>query len=449
MNMRHIAGIAAAAAVLALSGCAGGSGSGGAPLPTVVLGQGGATTAIPATTLSATTTAAPRSASGVVASAVIAPADQAVLVSGISGRIAAVTAADGATVPAGQLLLAFDDQSAQAQLAQAQANLAAAQANYDVLAAGATDAALRQTQALVDAAQATLNSLEAGPRAEQVAQAEANLASAQAALARLQSGPTDLELQAAQLVIDEAKDARWAAQSTRDATCGSALLAGSECDTAEAQVLVAEARVNQAENQLAQLKAGADPETIAQAEQAVRIAEAQLALAKEPATAYDLAKARAAVDGAQAALDALVAGAEPEQLAAAKAQVAQAETAVSAAQAALDGLTITAPFGGTVADLAVYAGQWVIPGQTLATVATLDSLVAETTDLSELDVPGVALGQAVTVNVEALGVDVPGVVQEIAPLASTLGGDVVYQVTVTLSERPDGLRAGMSAEVRF
>ncbi len=60
-----------------------------------------------------------------------------------------------------------------------------------------------------------------------------------------------------------------------------------------------------------------------------------------------------------------------------------------------------------------------------------------------------AVGQAVTVNVEALGVDVPGVVQEIAPLASALGGDVVYQVTVALNERPDGLRAGMSAEVRF
>jgi hypothetical protein len=45
--------------------------------------------------------------------------------------------------------------------------------------------------------------------------------------------------------------------------------------------------------------------------------------------------------------------------------------------------------------------------------------------------------------------DVPGVVREIALLADTLGGDVVYRVMVELEEQPEGLRAGMSAEVGF
>jgi HlyD family secretion protein len=287
--------------------------------------------------------------------------------------------------------------------------------------------------------------LQAGPRAETVAQAEANLSNARAALALLENSPTELELQAAQLAVEEAQGARWAAQSTRDATCGSRTLAGAQCDAAEAQVLAAEARVRQVENQLAQLRQGPAPELVVQAQGAVRVAEAQLALARQPATAYDLAAAQAAVDSAQAALDAIEAGARPEQLAAAEAAVAQARAGVQAAEAQLAALAITAPLPGTVAALPAHAGQWVIPGQALATVTDLDALVVETTDLSELDVPTVAVGQAVTVDLEALGMSVPAWLRH-RPSGRDPGGDVVYRVTVALDEIPEGLRAGMSAE---
>jgi hypothetical protein len=37
----------------------------------------------------------------------------------------------------------------------------------------------------------------------------------------------------------------------------------------------------------------------------------------------------------------------------------------------------------------------------------------------------------------------------IAPLADTLGGDVVYKITIDLDAPPAGLRAGMSVEVQF
>jgi len=40
-------------------------------------------------------------------------------------------------------------------------------------------------------------------------------------------------------------------------------------------------------------------------------------------------------------------------------------------------------------------------------------------------------------------------VSEISPLADTLGGDVVYQATIDLDSIPEGLRSGMSVEVRF
>ncbi len=38
---------------------------------------------------------------------------------------------------------------------------------------------------------------------------------------------------------------------------------------------------------------------------------------------------------------------------------------------------------------------------------------------------------------------------EIAPQANTIGGDVVYPVTIALDEQPPGLRWGMSVEVEI
>ena len=82
-------------------------------------------------------------------------------------------------------------------------------------------------------------------------------------------------------------------------------------------------------------------------------------------------------------------------------------------------------------------------------VTDLDHLQVETTDLSELDLPEVAVGQPAMVDVEALGAQAAGRVLAIAPTSQTLGGDVVYQVIVALDEIPTGLRPGMSVTVAF
>jgi hypothetical protein len=59
------------------------------------------------------------------------------------------------------------------------------------------------------------------------------------------------------------------------------------------------------------------------------------------------------------------------------------------------------------------------------------------------------VGQSVQVIVKALGQNISGRVIDISPLASSLGGDVVYQTTIALDTIPEGLRAGMSVEVQF
>jgi multidrug resistance efflux pump len=94
-------------------------------------------------------------------------------------------------------------------------------------------------------------------------------------------------------------------------------------------------------------------------------------------------------------------------------------------------------------------GQVVVPGQILIDLGDLDTLRAVTTDLSERDVVGVAAGQGATVFVEALGIEISGRVAVIAPEATTIGGDVVYEVIIELSGQPPDLRWGMNVEVEI
>jgi HlyD family secretion protein len=73
----------------------------------------------------------------------------------------------------------------------------------------------------------------------------------------------------------------------------------------------------------------------------------------------------------------------------------------------------------------------------------------ETTDLSERDVTRVQLGQPANAFIEALGEEFPGEVTDIDRVSSTLGGDVVFKVTIELDQQPQGLLWGMSADVQI
>ncbi|NOY98586.1 MAG: efflux RND transporter periplasmic adaptor subunit [Chloroflexi bacterium] len=163
-----------------------------------------------------------------------------------------------------------------------------------------------------------------------------------------------------------------------------------------------------------------------------------------------VAQAEGARQTAQAWLDYLNrVGTAHEHRERAEGDVAQAEGALAAAQAALAQATLTAPIDGTVVALDIIPGETVMPGQIIGIVGTLDRLQVETTDLSERDAPNVNVGQPATVYVEALDMDVGGKVVAISPMADTIGGDVVYKVTVRLDEQPEGLRWGMSVNVEI
>ncbi len=163
----------------------------------------------------------------------------------------------------------------------------------------------------------------------------------------------------------------------------------------------------------------------------------------------DLQAAKAEVANAELAFARVKNGPDPETVALAEARVSNAKSQLLASQSALDEMEIKAPFDGTVGRLNVHTGDWVTPGQLLLAMVDLKHLRVETTDLSERDVVKVKVGGPVTVYVKALDMDVPGAVTEIAPMADSLGGDVVYQSIISLDEIPEGLLPGMSVDVRY
>lgn len=138
-----------------------------------------------------------------------------------------------------------------------------------------------------------------------------------------------------------------------------------------------------------------------------------------------------------------------EKILEANSKVEQMRAALEAAKATLAQGTLVAPFDGTVVEVYVSPGEYVQPAQVVIVIADLQNTRIETTDLSELDISTVEIGQPANVYVDALDREFPGRVTAISPIAGTLGGDVIFKVTVQLSEQPADLLWGMSADVEI
>jgi membrane fusion protein, multidrug efflux system len=130
-------------------------------------------------------------------------------------------------------------------------------------------------------------------------------------------------------------------------------------------------------------------------------------------------------------------------------KVQQAQTALEIAQVNLTQATLTAPFDGTIASLDIVPGEFVQSDHAIVTLATLDALQVETTDLSERDIANVRVGAPASIFVEALEQTFTGKVVSISPVADTVGGDVVFKVTIAFDAQPKGLLWGMTAEVKI
>jgi multidrug resistance efflux pump len=163
-----------------------------------------------------------------------------------------------------------------------------------------------------------------------------------------------------------------------------------------------------------------------------------------------LESSQAERDQSQKEYDTLSTGSDSGEKAIAEATYEAARANLAAARAALADVELTAPFDGTVAGLKVKGGESVTPGQIVVSVADFSGWIVKTTDLTELDVVDIAEGQAVNITLDAIPDEtLDGKVQMIGQNYSEKQGDVVYEVTVALTESLSNMRWGMTSVVKF
>lgn len=169
----------------------------------------------------------------------------------------------------------------------------------------------------------------------------------------------------------------------------------------------------------------------------------------------DVDHANAVAARAQLEVDDLPASATPGEIATAQSDLRLAQTdadvamsKLTEAQVALAQTELRAPFDGTVAAVNVEKGEQSVAGQPIATIGDLSSWLIETTDLSELEVVRVAVGDAASVTFEALpNVTLTGTVDQIQVRGTGDAGNVVFAVAIKPDTTNDKLRWNMTATV--
>ncbi|RPI95233.1 MAG: HlyD family efflux transporter periplasmic adaptor subunit [Chloroflexi bacterium] len=157
----------------------------------------------------------------------------------------------------------------------------------------------------------------------------------------------------------------------------------------------------------------------------------------------DLALRKAELEAVQRTYDRLKGGVDADQL-------AVLEARLNAAKAGVAAFSVTAPFDGVVANLSAKTGNSINAGEPAVTVADFSHWIINTTDLTEIDVVELEEGDPVIVTLDAIpDVELEGTIDSIGQTYAENQGDVVYEVTVLLTDIDPAMRWGMTAEVKF
>jgi len=131
-------------------------------------------------------------------------------------------------------------------------------------------------------------------------------------------------------------------------------------------------------------------------------------------------------------------------------QLALLEARLHAARAGVAAFAVIAPFDGVVMDVNVGVGEQVASGAWALKIADTSAWYVETSDLTELDVVKVSVGQPVTILADALP-DAPmtGAVESISQAFTSSGGDILYEVKIKVDSIDPRALWGMTVEVTF
>lgn len=167
--------------------------------------------------------------------------------------------------------------------------------------------------------------------------------------------------------------------------------------------------------------------------------------------------AQARVDIAQQEYDKLILGPDSDDVAllegrieTAKQRIEAANSAIKAAEVALSNLELKATIDGTIVEFSLIPGQRISPGALVARIADFSQWYVETDNLTELDVVDVEIGETAIVSADALPeVEMNATVERIGDVSEEKRGDITYTVRLRVDNVDPRLRWGMTVVVRF
>lgn len=185
----------------------------------------------------------------------------------------------------------------------------------------------------------------------------------------------------------------------------------------------AQQNYDRAEANLNYLLGGPDLEEVSEAAAKLLLAEARLA-------------------DAEREWERLKDGVDPQDIAAAQARV-------DAIQATINMARLEAPFSGTVTEIRSMVGDQVSPGSVSFRIDDLSHLLVDV-DVPEVDINTIKVGQNATLTFDALqDLEYSGKVTKVARVGSELQGMVNFTVTIELQDADENVRPGMTAAVNM
>jgi multidrug efflux pump subunit AcrA (membrane-fusion protein) len=268
----------------------------------------------------------------------------------------------------------------------------------------------------------------------------------------------ELALAQAQLALEDAQDNRARKDLQRAST--------TTLDGLRADFVLAEDALKEKQEDYQYYKDNKSEEDLARAQSMLLLTEARRAYEKVASNLNyalglpnidEIAEAEAKlnlalanVEKAQAELDAMQAGPDPDELAILETAQKAAASNLASAQRSLQDLYLKAPFNGQLVSSNLQLGEYISAGQTAVVVGNLDQWVIETTDLTEMEIVNIKVGDTVSIQLDALpDIESTGTVQRIKLLGENVQGDVTYTVTIIPDETIEGLRWNMTAFMKF
>lgn len=379
-----------------------------------------------------------------------------------TGTIAAVHAALGDAVNAGEVIAELNTANLLASLQQAQADVAVQQAKLAGLKAGAQPADIAASEAALQKAQQDLanyyasisdSSASGFAKANDAVRTQLDTFFSNAETSQPQLNFQTSNPQAATAVTD----LRYTAALELNAWQNELVttnpgLATTTLKTILVRDLVHLSVAQNLLNTMSAVLAGS-----------INLSSAQLAADKAAVTAgltevnaaisalntisQNIASQEALVAQTQAQLALKQAGSTEQDIAAQQAQVDQAVAGVASAQANLQNAEIVAPIAGVLTQQDAKVGQVVVAGAPLVSIMGSEGLEVDA-GVAETDVGKLAIGNVATMTLDAFPNETfTGKVFYIAPSQTNNQGVITYQIKIPFTKQDPRIKSGLTANI--